>query len=172
MAVSEPAVQPLARLADKAEQRVPGDLASVGAARTLTRADRAMMLDQRRVEIERDHRPLEQRMDAPKQLLQGALELADVAKVEAAEEAAERRRIRHRVTAQLLLSRIAPQERRVVETLAARDQRLAQRQRLLRRRIAAVALLDRDLVQQRRYRQRLGQLAHEHKPGVGGDLLR
>ncbi len=76
------------------------------------------------------------------------------------------------MTAQLLLGRIGAKQRRIVETLTAGDQRLAEGEHRLAGRIAAVALLDRDPVQQPRHRQRLGQLAHKHKPGVGGDLLR
>src|SRR5439155_15028284 len=57
VAVAELRVQPLARLADKAEQAMPADLARVGAARPLPRADRTVMLDIARVEVERHRRP-------------------------------------------------------------------------------------------------------------------
>jgi hypothetical protein len=51
--VAERAVQPLAGLVDEAEQRMPGDPAGVGAARPLPRPDLSVMLDRRRVEVER-----------------------------------------------------------------------------------------------------------------------
>src|SRR5207248_5768835 len=97
VAVAELAVQPLARLTNKAEQRMPGDLAGVGAARTLPRAGWPVVLDQRRVEIERHRLPLEQRMHARKQLLDRPLELADVAGVEAGTDTAQSRRIGDRM---------------------------------------------------------------------------
>jgi hypothetical protein len=62
VAVTKLAVQPLAGLRDETEQRVPGDLAGVGAACALPRAGRAVMLDHGRVELERHRLPLEQRM--------------------------------------------------------------------------------------------------------------
>ncbi len=98
VAVPELAVQPLARLADKAEQRMPGDLAGVGAARALPGADPPVVLDQGRIQIERHHPPVEQRMHAHKQLLERALELAQMPQAEAREESAERGRIGHRMT--------------------------------------------------------------------------
>src|SRR6266508_5672867 len=122
---------------------MPGDFAGIGAARALTGAGWPVMLDQGRVEIERDRFPLEQRMHPRKQLLERPVELAQMPKVEARQKAAERRRIGHRMASQLLLRRVAAKQRCIVETLTARDQRLTQRKRLLRRRIAASPLLHR-----------------------------
>jgi hypothetical protein len=130
------------------------------------------MLDQRRVEIERHRLPPKQRMHARKQLLEGTVELAQMPEVEARQEAAERGRIRHRVATQQRLRAVSAKQRRVVEALAARDQRLAQRQRLLRRRVTAGALLHRHLVEQLRHTQRRGQLPHQHEPRVRRHLLR
>src|SRR5436190_1130733 len=61
VAVAELRVQPLARFADEAEQRMPADRALVGAARPLPRADRPVVLDVGRVQIERHRLALEQR---------------------------------------------------------------------------------------------------------------
>ena len=79
-----------ARLGDEAEERVPGDLAGVGAARALAGADRAVVLDKRRVEVERRLPTLDERVDAGKQLVEGPVELADMAEVEARKEAPQR----------------------------------------------------------------------------------
>jgi hypothetical protein len=96
-----------------------------------------VVLDQGRVQVERHRLPPEQRLHTPKQAVKSAVELTDVTEVEAREKPPQRGRVRHRVTAQLLLRRVGTQQRRIVEILAADDQRLAQRQHLLRRRIAA-----------------------------------
>jgi hypothetical protein len=106
-----------------------------------------------------------------KQFVERALELADVAEVEAREKATERRRIRHRMPAQLLLRLVCTKQRRIVETLAARDQRLAQRQRLLRRRVAARPLLHRHLIEQLGNTERVRELTHQHKPRMRRHLL-
>src|SRR6266849_1364718 len=125
---------------------MPRHLAFVGAARPLPRADRAMVLDVGRIEIERHRLPTEQRMHARKQLVERPVELTDMAEAEAAQKPAERRRLGQTVTAQKLLSRIAAQKRDVVEALTAGDQRLTQAEDRLRRRVAATALLHRDTV--------------------------
>src|SRR6266540_786160 len=145
--VAQLRVQPLAGLRHEAQQRMPGDLAGVGAARALAGAGRAVVLDQRRVEVERDRLPVEQRVDTSKELIESTVELADVAETEARQEAAERRRVGHRVATKPLLGRVATKQRRVVETLSPGDQRLAERQRLLRGRITTPALLDGDRVE-------------------------
>ena len=99
MAVAELRVQPLPGLGDKAEQRMPSNLAGVDAARALPGADRAVVLDVARVQIERQRRPAtEQRVDAGEDGTKRAVELPDVAEVEAGEEAPERRRIGDGVT--------------------------------------------------------------------------
>lgn len=84
------------------------------------------MLDIGRVQVERHRLPLHKRMHTSEDRVERPVELAEVAEAEAAQEAAERRRLRQPVTAQKLLRRIAAQQRDVVETLAAGDQRLAQ----------------------------------------------
>src|SRR5581483_10584203 len=53
VAVAELRVQPLPGLGDKTDQRMPGDLAGVDAAGPLPGADRTVMLDVARVQIER-----------------------------------------------------------------------------------------------------------------------
>jgi hypothetical protein len=111
-------------------------------------------------------------MHAAKQLIERPVELADVTEAEAAQEAAERRRLRQAMTAQKLLRRIAAQQRDVVEALTARDQRLAQAEDRLRRRVAASALLHRHPVEQLADAEPARQLAHEHEPGVRSHLLR
>jgi hypothetical protein len=121
--------------------------------------------------VERHLLALEERADAGEEPVEGAIELADVAEVEARQEAPERRRIGDRVAAELLLGGVGAQDGRVFEALAARDQRLAERERLLRRGVAPLALLDRDRVEQLRELEALGELAHEQEPGVGCDLL-
>jgi hypothetical protein len=133
VAVAELRVQPLTRLADKAEQRVPADLALVAAARPLPGTDRAVMLDVGRVDVERHRLPVEQRMHTREQLVECPVELADVTEAEAAQKTAERRRLGQPVTAQKLLRRVGPHQRDVVEALAASDQRLTQAEDRLRR---------------------------------------
>lgn len=103
-------------------------------------------------------------MHTHKQLLERPLELTQMPEIEARQKAAERRRIRDRVPAQLLLCAVGAQQRGIVEALAAGDQRLAQRQRLLRRRKATAALLHRDLVEQLGNAERGHQLPHQHEP--------
>src|SRR5712692_9695959 len=127
---------------------MPGDLTGVGAARPLPRAGGAVVLDERRVEVERHLLALEQRADAGEEPVEGAIELADVAEVEARQEAPESGRVGDSVAAELLLGCVGAQDRRVLETLATRDQRLAERERLLRRRVAPLAFLDRNRVEQ------------------------
>jgi len=75
------------------------------------------------------------------------------------------------MAAQLLLRAVGAKQRRIVKTLAARDQRLTQRQRLLRRRVAASALLHRHLVEQLGNTQHARQLTHQHQSRVRRDLL-
>src|SRR3990170_7247427 len=171
MAVAQLRVQPLARFRDEADERVPGHLAGIGAACPLPRARGAVVLDEGRVEVERHLLALEQRADAGEEPVEGAVELADVAEVEARQKAPERRRVGDRVAAQLLLGCVGAQERRVLEALAARDQRLAERERLLRRGVTPLALLDRNRVEQLWELEALGEFAHQHEPGVRGDLL-
>jgi len=65
------------------------------------------MLDVGRVQIERHRLPPHKRMHAREQLVQGPVELADMAETEAAQKPAERGRFRQPVTAQKLLRRIA-----------------------------------------------------------------
>jgi hypothetical protein len=72
-------------------------------------------------------------MHARKQLVERPVELADVTEAEAAQKAAERRRLGQPVPAQQLLRRVGPQKRDIVEALAAGNQRLAQAQDRLRR---------------------------------------
>src|SRR5437870_4285638 len=60
MAVPQLRVQPLTGLTDKTEQRMPGDLARVHAPRPLPGADRTMMLDIARVQVERHRLTLDQ----------------------------------------------------------------------------------------------------------------
>lgn len=150
---------------------MPGDLARVGAVGALARADRAVVLDQRRVEVERRLRTLEQRMDAGEELVERAVELAEMAEREAAQEAPERGRVRKPVAAEGLLGAVATQEVDVVETLASGDQRLAEGEDRLCRRIPASAALDRDPFEQLRQAESIGELAHEHESGMGGHLL-
>jgi len=61
------------------------------------------MLDVGRVQIERHCLPIEQRMHASEQLVERPVELADVTEAEAAQKAAERRRLGQTMTAQKLL---------------------------------------------------------------------
>jgi hypothetical protein len=131
-----------------------------------------VVLDQGRVQVERHRLPPEQRLHTPKQAVKSAVELTDVTEVEAREKPPQRGRVRHRVTAQLLLRRVGTQQRRIVETLAADDQRLAQRQHLLRRRRAARTLLHRHRVQQLANTERARQLTHQHQPRIRRHLLR
>ena len=172
MAVAQLRVQPLARLADKAEQRMPGDLALVRATRPLPGAGRAVVLDVGRVQVERHRLPIQQRLHARKQLVERPVELADVTEVEAAQKAAERRRLGQPVTAQQLLRRVGPQNRDVVEAVATGDQRLAQAEDRLRRRVAAPALLHRHPVEQLVDAKPLSELPHQHEPGMRRQLLR
>ena len=172
MAVTQLRVEPLAGLADKAEQRMPADLAFVGAACPLPRADRAVMLDVGRVQVERHRLPLKQRMRTRKQVVECPVELADMTEAEAAQKAAERCRLRQTVTAQKLLRRIAAQKRNVVEALPASDQRLAQTEDRLPRRVTATALLHRHPVEQLTNPKPVRQLAHQHEPGMRRQLLR
>src|SRR6266542_1421745 len=127
---------------------MPGDLARVDAARSLPRADRAVMLDVARVQVERDRLPLEQRMHPGAQLIERPVELAEMAERETAQETPERRRLRQTMTTQQLLRRIGAQQRNVVEALAARDQRLAEREDRLRRRVTTPPLFHRQPVEQ------------------------
>jgi hypothetical protein len=172
VAVAELRVQPLAGFADKAAQRVPADLARVGAARALPGADRPVVLDVGRIQIERHRLPIEQRMHAREQLVERPVELTDMTEAEAAQKASQRRRLGQPVTAQKLLRRVGPQQRHVVEALTAGDQRLAQAQDRLRRRVAAAALLHRHPVEQLSNPEPSGQLAHQDEPGVRCQLLR
>ena len=172
MAVAELRVQPLARLADKAEQRMPADLALVGAARPLPGADRTVLLDVGGVQVERHRLPLEQRLHARKQPVERPVQLADVAETETAQEPAERRRLGQTMTAQELLRRIGAQQRDIVEALAAADQRLAQAENRLRRRISPPTLLHRHPVEQLANAEPTRQLAHQHQPGMRRQLLR
>ncbi len=151
---------------------MPADLAFVGAACPLPGADRAVVLDVGRVQVERHRFPIEQRMHAREQLLECPVELADVAETEAAQKAAERRRLRQPVTAQKLLRRIAAQKRDVVKALAAGDQRLTQPEDRLRRRVTPAALLHRHAVEQLANPEPARQLTHQHQPGVRRQLLR
>jgi hypothetical protein len=164
-------VQPLARLADETEQRVPGDLARVDATRPLPRADPTVMLDVTRVQIERHRLPVEQRMRTRKQLVEHAIQLRDVAEREAAQEATERRRFRKSVPAQKLPRRIAAQQRDVLQALAAPNQRLHQRQNRLRRRVAAPPLHHPHPIQQLAQPEPTGKPAHQHQARVRSDLL-
>jgi len=150
---------------------VPGDLAGVGAAGALARADRAVCLDVARVEVERHRLPLEQAVHASEEVVERAVELAEVPERETTQEAPERRRLGQGVAPQLLLGRVGAQQGDVLEAVAAGDQRLAEREDHLGRRIAARALLDRDPIEQLRQPEPVGELAHEHETGVGCDLL-
>jgi hypothetical protein len=76
------------------------------------------------------------------------------------------------VTAQKLLRRISPQNRDIVQTLAAGYQRLAQAEDRLRRRVTATALLHRHTVEQLADADATGQLAHQNKPPIRRQLLR
>jgi hypothetical protein len=87
--VPELSVQPFARFGKETEERVPGDLARIGAARALARADRPVVLNKRRVEVEGHLLPLEQGMDAREEAVEGVVQLTDVAEIEAGEEAPE-----------------------------------------------------------------------------------
>jgi hypothetical protein len=171
VAVAQFRVQPLARLGDEAEERMPRDLARVAATRALPRASRAVVFDQRRVNVESHLLTLDERVDAGEELVEGAVELAEVAKPEAAQETPERGRVGEAVPAQRRLRFIRAQERCVVKTLAADDQRLAEGERRLRGAIAALALLDRDRVDQLRDAEASEELAHEHEPRLSRDLL-
>jgi len=151
---------------------MPADLALVGAACPLPRTDRSVVLDIGRVQVERRRLPIEQRMHPGEHLVERPVELADVPQAEAAQKAAERRRLRQPVTAQKLLRRIAAHQRDVVEALAARDQRLAQTEDRLRRRVAAAALLHRHTVEQLAKAKPADQFAHEDEPGMRRQLLR
>ena len=111
-------------------------------------------------------------MHTLEQLVEGPVELANVAEGKPAQKTAERRRLRQPVTAQKLLRRIAAQQRNIVEALAARDQRLTQAEDRLRRRIAAAALLHRHTIEQLANPEPTGQLAHKHQPGMRRQLLR
>ncbi len=172
MAVAELRVQPLARFADKTQQRVPADLALVGAARPLSGADRAVVLDVGCVQVERHRLPIKQRMHTREDLVERPVELAEVAEAEAAQKAAERRRLGQPVPAQQRLRRIGSQQRDVVEAFPAGDQRLAQTEDHLRRRITTLALLHRHPVKQLVDAQPLSELPHQHKPGMCRQLLR
>jgi hypothetical protein len=152
-------VQPLAGLADKTEQRMPSNLAGIGAVGALARAGRPVMLDQGRVQIERHRLPLEERMHARKQLVERALEPADVAQAEAAQKPADRGRVGQTMTPQQRLRGVRPQQRDVLEALAACDQRLAQPEDRLRGRVAAIALLHRHPLEQPANAKPAGQLA-------------
>jgi hypothetical protein len=73
---------------------------------------------------------------------------ADVADVETPQEAPQRRRLRQTVAAQPLLRPIGAQRPRVVQTVAAGDQRLDDRHHRLGGRKAAPAARDRQPVEQ------------------------
>jgi hypothetical protein len=112
-------------------------------------------------------------MHASEQLVERPVELADVTEAEAAQKAAERRRLWQPMTAQKFLGRVGPQKRDIVEALAAGDQRLAQAEDRLCRRVAAAALLHRDeTVEQLTDSEPTSQLAHQHEPGMRRQLLR
>jgi hypothetical protein len=99
------------------------------------------MLDIGCIQVERDRLPIEQRMHASEQLVECPVELADMTEAEAAQKAAQRRRLGQAVTAQKLLRRIGTQQCDIIEALAAGDQRLAERKDRLRRRVATLTLL-------------------------------
>src|SRR3972149_2951573 len=115
--------------------------------------------------------PPHKRVHTREQLLERPVELADVTEAEAAQKAAERRRLRQTMTAQKLLRRIAAKKPNVGEALAADDQRLAQAEDRLRRRVAAHALLHRHPVEQLTHPEPAGQLAHQYEPGMRRQLL-
>ena len=107
------------------------------------------MLDIARVEVERHLlAALDQRVHAREQLIERTVQLADVPEREAAQEAAECGRVGQAMPAQGRLRLISAQQRKIVEALAARDQRLAEGEHRLRGAVAALALLDRDRVDQ------------------------
>jgi hypothetical protein len=58
-----------------------------------------VVLDQRRVEVERQLLALEQRADAGEEAVEDAVELSDVTEVEARQQASERRRVGDAVAA-------------------------------------------------------------------------
>ena len=158
------------RLADKAEQRVPGDLAGVGAAGALPRARRAVVLDQRRVEIE-CHRSRSS---------SGCTRANSSSRARSSWPIWPRlKRARKRpsvVGSGTAWPAAAPgpvstEQRRVVETLAARDS-VSQSARSLARRVTTPALLDRDRVSSSGSTERHRELAHQHEPSVRSHLLR
>lgn len=150
---------------------MPGHLPGPDAARALPRPDRPVVLDVARVEVRRHPLAHDERVDPGEEEIERPVELADVPEREAAQETAQRRRVGDGMAAQLLLRLIAAHHHRVVETLAARDQRLAEGEDRLRRAVAAPPLLQRQRVKQLGQAERIGQLAHEHEPGMRGDLL-
>ena|SRR5215216_1060299 len=111
-------------------------------------------------------------MNAREELVEHFVELREMAEVEAAQEAPERRRIGQAVAAQALLRSVRAREPCVVEAIAAGDQRLADRKRRLSGRVTAPTALDGDPVEQLVDAEPRCELADQHEAGVSGDLLR
>ena len=172
VSVPQRRVQPLACLREEADERVPGDLARVGAARSLTRADRAVVLDEGGVEVERHPVARKERLDAREQLVERAVELPQVAEREARKEAAERGRVGDGVASQQLLGRVGAQQAGVVEAVAATDQRFTESEGRLGGRVATLSLLDRDRVEKLWQAEPSDELAHEHEAALGRQPLR
>jgi uncharacterized tellurite resistance protein B-like protein len=108
-----------------------------------------VVLDERRVEIERDLLAArKQRPDTREEMIKRPVQLADMAEREASQEAPERARLGQAVAAQRRLRLIRTQKANILQALAAGDHRLAEGEDRLPRHIAALAPLDRDRVKQ------------------------